>query len=132
MIKVLSYFYLCLIFFYSFPIFIFSTKTVILGRIIDPVLTKTIHVFFIIFFYFLYTAMRDLKRAGLRLAVFLHLVFLFNSILILSGRTPILDIRGLKTGVYACEHLIALGSIFINILIIFYLLRKNSYFVDKR
>lgn len=130
-IKALSYFYLCLVFFYVLPLFIFSTQLLIFGQIANPFLTKIIHVVSIVFFYFLYMLVRRLKKTGLLMAVALHTIFFVNSIFILSAKTPILEIKGRNAGVSVYEGHFLLASIIINILIIIYLLCQRRYFVDN-
>ena len=125
-IKVLSYFYLCLVFFYAFPLLIFSTQLEIFGQTVKPFLTKIVHLSFVIFFYLLYLAIGSARKAGFRIAVVLHFFFLINSLLILGAKTAILEIKGSKVAVYPDQGPVVLFSILINILIITYLLRKTA------
>ena len=129
--KALSYFYLCLVFFYSLPLFIFSTQLVIFGQIITPFVAKIIHSGSILVFYFLYRAIARASKPGLRIAAVLHTVFLVNSLLILGAKAPILEIRGIRAGVYIGESLVIALNVIINILIITYLVYQQRYFVDN-
>ena len=129
--RVLSYFYLCLVFFYVLPLFIFSTQLLIFGKIISSFLSKSIHGLFMVFFYFLYWALARVSKTGLRMAAILHTVFLVNSFFILSGKTPILEIRGMRSGPYSGESLTIILNIIINISIIAYVVYQYRYFVDN-
>ena len=127
-IKALAYFYLCLAFFYTFPIFIFSTQVVIAGWIAGPFLAKAIHACFIGLFFFLYLSMRRAKKTGLRPAIGLHALFFINNILMAFSQVPVLEIKGVKLGSYIQDGPIILLSAAINFLVIAYLLRQKKLF----
>lgn len=127
-IKTLAYFYLCLAFFYTFPIFIFSTQVVIAGRITGPFLAKAIHACFIGLFLFLYLSMRRIKKIGFWPAIGLHSLFFINNILMVFNQVPALEIKGVKLGSYIQDGPIILLSAAINFLVIAYLLRQKKLF----
>ncbi|MCF7908142.1 MAG: hypothetical protein K9L86_04645 [Candidatus Omnitrophica bacterium] len=130
-IRTIGYFYLCLSILYGLPLFVFSTQLVIFGVAVSPFLAKIIHFNFLILFWFLYLAMREAKKSGFVAALFLHIIFLINGILIANQKTAFLKIEGLRATRHNGENLIVVLGIVINILIIIYLMKRKAYFVDN-
>ena len=127
-IYIISKFYLFLILLYLLPFFVFSTELVILGRSFNASSSTSINISVVIFLFILYWGIDNLKRTGFRMAIIFHSFFMLNCLLMVFGRTPLFYIKGAKEGAYILTTPFILASVFINIVVISYLLFKRRYF----
>ncbi len=128
-IQLLSYFYLSLILLYILPLFVFSTRIVVLGRIANEAGTALVNSSSLIFLFFLYLSVKNQRKTGLFLAILFHGLFLVNNLLMLFQQPPILEIEGLKPGDYTLETFTIIATALLNTLIIMHLyLKRQRYF----
>lgn len=123
LIEIILKLYICLIFLYLLPLFIFSTKLVILGVTVSQPFTAITYIFLISLLFFLYFSIKKEKISGLIAAIIFHSFFILNTTLIFMGKPPIINIEGLKpVSDPGFKTPIIMINLAINLSIIFYLL----------
>ncbi|UCC94682.1 MAG: hypothetical protein JSW40_07685 [Candidatus Omnitrophota bacterium] len=130
--KILAAFYLFLILLYALPLFIFSTRLVVLGKYIWGFLAVMTYAFFLVFFFCLFRAIRSPNTEGFLMLQTFHIFFLLNSLLLVFDHTPIFAIEGAQPVMIGrLKRTIVIMSALINSIILFYVFYKRSYFIDN-
>lgn len=132
-IIIIARFYLFLVFLHLLSFLFFSTRVVFLGKPASPLAAAILNLAFIIILFFLYWAVKYLKKIGLWTAMIFHFFFLTNSLFLFFKETPLLNIEGQKlTNFLLYKEQAILISTLLNVSIILYLFYRKDCFGDYR
>jgi len=131
-IDILVAFYLALIVLYILSLSLFSTRVVVFGKTVTSGIAIFIHLFFLTVYLFLSIGIKNFWGNAFRTAIFLHIFFIFNGLLMFFNMTALLEVEGAHLVSYPFKTQVVATSIVINILIVFFLISKKAlFFVDK-